>query len=303
MPEAPPTRPPERPADGSRERLPEHVTLPLLTLLTQQSLDEDYQHVAERRRAGSPLPARARSHRTAAIVVAAFALLVTVAALQTSRNAGITDASRATLVHQITANRARVADLQDRIVRQRERNVGLQSRLSRLNDTVRAAEARQRRLEVSTGFVAVTGPGVRIAVDDAPNGDPTQAVRDEDLALLVDGLWSAGAEAIAINGQRLTALTAIRNSGPAVHVNGRPLAPPYTVLAIGDTRTLQADLLDSTHGSEFYNLAHQLQFVYEMHNEDAMSLPAAPDRLLQLRHAVAGTAADQNDHVEGGSTP
>jgi uncharacterized protein YlxW (UPF0749 family) len=180
--------------------------------------------------------------------------------------------------------------------------VGLQERLDQMTSTAQTTVARMRRLETNTGFVAVSGPGVRATVDDAPNGDPAQAVRDEDLALLVDGLWSAGAEAIAINGQRLTTLSAIRNSGPAIHVNGRPLAPPYTVLAIGDTRTLQADLLDSTHGSEFYSLARQLQFAFELRNEDSMSLPAAPDRLLRLRHATAGTA-ERDDHIDEETTP
>jgi uncharacterized protein YlxW (UPF0749 family) len=284
-------------------QLPERVTMPLLTLITQQSLDEDYRHVAERRATEAPRPPRGGPHRTAALVIAVFGLLVTVAAVQTSRNASVTDASRATLVRQITAEREAVSSLQDEIVRLRERNVGLQERLGQVSNTAQTTVARMRRLETSTGFVAVSGPGVRVTVDDAPNGDPTQAVRDEDLALLVDGLWTAGAEAVAINGQRLTTLSAIRNSGPAIHVNGRPLAPPYTVLAIGDTRTLQANLLDSTHGSEFYSLASQLQFVYELHNEDSMDLPAAPDRLLRLRHVTVGTAAQQDDRIDEETTP
>jgi uncharacterized protein YlxW (UPF0749 family) len=283
-------------------QLPERVTMPLLTLITQQSLDEDYHHVAERRSPQAPRPSHGRPHRTAAVVIAVFGLLVTIAAVQTSRNASVNDASRVTLVQQITAERDRVSNLQDQIVRLRERNVGLQERLDQMTSTAQTTVARMRRLETNTGFVAVSGPGVRATVDDAPNGDPAQAVRDEDLALLVDGLWSAGAEAIAINGQRLTTLSAIRNSGPAIHVNGRPLAPPYTVLAIGDTRTLQADLLDSTHGSEFYSLARQLQFVFELRNEDSMSLPAAPDRLLRLRHATAGTA-ERDDHIDEETTP
>ena len=282
-------------------QLPERVTMPLLSLITQQSLDEDYRHVAERRSTQAPRPLQGRQHRTAAVVIAVFGLLVTIAAVQTSRNASVNDASRVTLVRQITGERDRVSNLQDQIVRLRERNVGLQERLGQVTSTAQTTVARMRRLETNTGFVAVSGPGVRVTVDDAPNGDPAQAVRDEDLALLVDGLWSAGAEAIAINGQRLTTLSAIRNSGPAIHVNGRPLAPPYTVLAIGDTRTLQADLLDSTHGSEFYSLARQLQFDFELRNEDSMSLPAAPDRLLRLRHATAGTA--ERDHIDEETTP
>ncbi|GAB3767310.1 uncharacterized protein YlxW (UPF0749 family) [Nocardioides ginsengisegetis] len=291
------------PAVRPAPQLPARVTLPLLTLITQQSLDEDYLHVAERRAATSPGPARIRPHRTAAVVVAVFGVLVTTAAVQTSRNASVNDASRATLISQITARRDSVSRLQDGIVAQRERNTRLQDTLARTTSAEQSAITRMRRLEVRTGFVPVRGEGVRITIDDPPGADGTEAVRDEDLALLVDGLWQAGAEAISINGQRLTALSAIRNASIAIHVNSRPISPPYTVLAIGDTRTLQANLLDTTHGLAFFDVAQQLGFVYELHNEDTLSLPAAPERLLRLRAAKAGTAADQNNHVDEENTP
>jgi uncharacterized protein YlxW (UPF0749 family) len=279
MPEAPP--------------LPDRVTLPLLTLITQQSFDEDYVHVAERRRAeGKPVERPAGgSHLMAAAVIAVFGLLVGTAAIQTSQEAGVNDQSRATLIARISERSAQVSRLQEQIVRLRGRNVGLADRLASVARTEASATARLQRLETTTGFGAVTGEGVRIVVDDAPDGDATQLVRDEDLALLADGLWNAGAEAIAINGQRLTALSAIRNVNVAVHVNTRPLSPPYTVRAIGDQQTLQARLLESTHGQQFYSLVDQLGFVFDVQNEDTMTLPAA--QLRPLGTAVAG-AAEQN---------
>jgi uncharacterized protein YlxW (UPF0749 family) len=195
---------------------------------------------------------------------------------------------------QINDRRETVSRLQDRIVWLQERNVDLEHQVADVSSAEQAASDRVLRLETQSGYVPVTGEGVRIQVDDAPNGDATQAVRDEDLAKLVDGLWAAGAEAIAINGQRLTVLSAIRNVNVAIHVNSRPLTPPYTVEAIGDTRTLQADLLDSTTGGEFFSLANQLGFVYSMQNVDDLSLPAA--RFPHLRSAREGTAADQRSH-------
>ena len=99
----------------------------------------------------------------------------------------------------------------------------------------------------------------------------------------------AGAEAIAINDQRLNNLGSIRNTGAAIHVNTRPLTAPYVVRAIGDTRTLQADLLETTHGSDFFSLADQLGFVYTMQNVDQLSLPAARQRpLRQVREPGPG---------------
>jgi len=282
-------------------QLPARVTMPLLTLITQQSLDEDYLHVAERRAAAAPAPSRTRPHRTAAVVIAVFGVLVTTAAVQTSRNADITDAGRATLVSQIGDRRATLSDLQDRMVQLRDTNVGLEQQLNQVTSTEEEASSRVRRLEAVAGFIPVTGEGVRIVVDDAPNGDATQAVRDEDLAKLVDGLWSAGAEAIAINGYRLTVLSAIRNVNVAIHVNSRPLTPPYTVEAIGDTRTLQANLLDSALGSEFFSLAEQLGFVYSMRNVDELTLPAA--RFPRLRSVQAGTSTDKKTHMDEETNP
>ncbi|NEE52029.1 DUF881 domain-containing protein, partial [Streptomyces sp. SID8455] len=79
-----------------------------------------------------------------------------------------------------------------------------------------------------SGATPVEGPGVKLVVDDAKNTDQggggpresssfadTGRVRDRDMQRVVNGLWESGAEAIAINGQRLTALSAIRAAGDA----------------------------------------------------------------------------------------
>ena len=63
---------------------------------------------------------------------------------------------------------------------------------------------------------------------------------DIDLQILVNGLWESGAEAISINGHRLSNLTAIRGAGDAITVDYRSLTRPYQIEAIGDPRTLPA---------------------------------------------------------------
>ena len=134
----------------------------------------------------------------------------------------------------------------------------------------------------------MSGPGVQITVEDAPNGE---AVRDEDLQRLVNGLWEGGAEAIAINGKRLTSRSSLRNSGAAINLNGSPpLSPPYVVSAIGDKDTLQANLLDTSTGLAFSNVADALGLPVTMKNVDDLTLPAAAQR--RLLFAVKGTAED-----------
>ena len=147
--------------------------------------------------------------------MAVFGLLVTVAAVQTSRNAPEANASRASLIEQIAGTqRPTWPRLQERLERLRTSTTDLRAALAQATDDEQALAARIDRLEAAHRLRGRSrGPGVRITVDDAPDGDVTQLVRDSDLATLVDGLWNAGAEAISVNGKRLTALTAFRNVG------------------------------------------------------------------------------------------
>lgn len=282
-------------------QLPRRVTMPLLEMITQQSLDEDYQHVAERRRATGETVNRPRRRTSATVAaVTAFGLLVTVAAVQTWRDADAKALGRNSLVERITLEKENVRVLQDRAGALRVDNSELESDLRELRRDEADVTSRVSRLGARTGYLAVRGPGIRIVVDDTPGGDPTtQAVRDEDLIALVTGLWDAGAEAIAINGQRLTVLSPIQNSGDAVHVNVRPLNPPYEVVAIGDPDALEARLLASTFGSVFFSVARTLGFVLRVENSDDVELPAAHVRA--LRHVQVKGQGPRKSPKKGGA--
>jgi uncharacterized protein YlxW (UPF0749 family) len=276
--------------------VPDRTRTPLLTLITQESLDEDYQHVAQQRaeaRAGSapgqddPAAPGRRRRWTAAAVVGGFGLLIAVAAVQTSEQSGVASSNRELLLRQIEQRQDLSTDLDRRIISLRESNYAQQDALDQATDAERAVSDRVTGLGAVTGFGAVSGPGVRVTVDDAPNGE---AVRDRDLALLVNGLWEAGAEAIAINGKRLTTRSALRNSGEAINLNGPPpLSPPYVVEAVGDNDTLQADLLDTSTGLAFSNVADALGFPVNVQNVRELALPAGAPRQLRLEHAVSRT--------------
>lgn len=138
---------------------------------------------------------------------------------------------------------------------------------------------------MTTGTEAVTGPGVRIQVDDSRDASSDQVVLDTDLQRLVNGLWASGAEAVDINGQRLTGLSAIRVAGEAITVNLRSLTRPYSIRAIGDPDQLAARFLDSPGGSWWLNLRSVYGLEFEMTTEESLTVPAAP--ALDLRHAAA----------------
>ena len=133
--------------------------------------------------------------------------MAAVVAVQTDREAPANELSRAALVEQIDTRSDDVRALQAEVARadplqRRGRQQQHRAPRRQLDDI----ETRVRRAELTTGFSAVHGPGVRITVDNRPGDDVDGEVLDEDLATLVDGLFEAGAEAVAINDQRINAL-------------------------------------------------------------------------------------------------
>lgn len=293
------------PVPGGQEAgrpLPEHVTTPLLTLITARSMDEDYAHVAQKRADGSgPRPQALRPHWSSVLAVAALGVMAAVVAVQTDREAPANELSRAALVEQIDNRSADVRALQADVARLTRFNATVASNSTDTQADLGDIEARVRRAELISGFSAVHGPGVRITVDNRPGGDVDGEVLDEDLATLVDGLFEAGAEAVAINDQRINALGGIRNTNRAVHVNGRPVNAPYVVSAIGDPRTLQARLVETYQGQQWFGRVNNFGFVYEAENVDDIRLPAAPDRV--LRDVIELDAAPSGGPAQEGSSP
>ncbi len=111
-----------------------------------------------------------------------------------------------------------------------------------------ALDAELQRLRIMAGVEEVMGPGVVVVMEDSIQPktrleDPNvYIIHDDDVLKVVNELRAAGAEAIAINGQRLTSLSEIRCTGPTISINGTRVAPPITILAIGDAHTLETGL-------------------------------------------------------------
>ena len=266
------------PAEQQQER----ISIGLIEYLSRHTLDEDYEQIA-RNRSGR----RSTWLATAAMLatLALFGVLVFTAASQTTRNAGTAEQDRTTLIDQVNARRASVQERNDRIRALRKENDQLDTDLLAGRQSGSGVFDRVRRLSVLTGGVTVKGQGVRVVVDDAPNAaSDRNKVLDSDLQKLVNGLWEAGAEAISINGQRLTNLSAIRQAGLAINVDYRPLTAPYTVLAIGNPNTLPSRFAETTHGATWFDLQKQVGLRFDIKTDRSLVLPAADE--LSLRYAT-----------------
>lgn len=146
-----------------------------------------------------------------------------------------------------------------------------------------------RTLAAVAGSAPVAGPGIVITLDDsrdALEGAPDAElgfVQDLDLQVLVNALWGAGAEAISINGHRLSSITAIRSAGRAILVGLAPLARPYVVEAIGPPQELQAQLARSTGGDHLSTLSDV--FGISVAVDSAEQLDLAGETARTLRYA------------------
>lgn len=104
-----------------------------------------------------------------------------------------------------------------------------------LNDTL-------KEIKLWAGLTEVEGPGMTITLrDSAKKGnisDMDRIIHDSDVLRVTNELWAAGAEAIEVNGNRLAGCSSIRCVGPVIHVDGRPIASPVMIRAIGNYETL-----------------------------------------------------------------
>ncbi|WEH19470.1 DUF881 domain-containing protein [Streptomyces sp. VNUA24] len=287
MPQQPPVR-----STPTRPSRPD-ASMSLLTNVMDHSLDDGYAEAAARRKAagaeGMPKTVRAKLGLAAGLVLAA--LVVTVGAAQARISAPVVAKEREELI--------------DRIQRETTTADELETSVDALRDDV---SARQRKaledgggrhgndlVSVLSGAVEVHGPGVRLVVNDSKDaarggdGDPretsgfsdTGRVRDRDMQRVVNGLWASGAEAISINGQRLTALSAIRAAGDAILVDNKPLAPPYTVLAVGDGQRLSTRFQNSPDGLYLHALKENFGIRPTISVEDDIKVPAAPSVIVR----------------------
>jgi uncharacterized protein YlxW (UPF0749 family) len=251
----------------------------LLNSILRHPVDPDYAAVAERTRLGGPPVRRARW--AVLLIGLLVGVLVTVSALQTSQRAPALATERAELITRIRATeqqldgeRAEADRLTADITRLRTARLGGDS------DAVRQ-QAEITALEPAVGAAAVTGPGLVVVVDDAAGDEDDDRVLDLDLQMLANGLWESGAEAVAINGHRLTTLTAIRGAGEAITVDYRSLTRPYRVEAIGDPRTLPARFAESSGGTWWHELAQNRGMRFETSGVDGLTLPADPGMVLR----------------------
>ncbi|WP_162007878.1 DUF881 domain-containing protein [Heliorestis convoluta] len=194
------------------------------------------------------------NQRVQAIIIATvicffvgFSLMV-----QWRTQAEITKAAEGYSVDELTSKLIQIEQSKDALSAQ---IMELRAQLNRYRegeDSRQALEQTLERTRLDAGFVALEGPGVIITLDDSPLAQDFQFssldnlndyyIHDWYLRELVNALWTGGAEAIAINHQRLISTSEIFCGGTTIFVNRDFITPPFVIKAVGDPKNLSASV-------------------------------------------------------------
>ncbi len=174
-----------------------------------------------------------------------------------------------------------------RLKESQRQTVALQSEVDQLSSQVNNAEVRNLKNEASrlagpAQLEAVTGPGLRVVLDDAPRDVPIPegaspddlVVHQQDLQAVVNALWAAGAEAMMLMDQRVISTSAVRCVGSTLRLQGQVYSPPYIIKAIGDPAALQQALDQSPEISIYRQYVTAFGLGYEVTEYASIPMPA-----------------------------
>jgi uncharacterized protein YlxW (UPF0749 family) len=287
----------------------------LLTSMMERPLDPGYAAAARRREASGLEPSTGIRTPMLIVAVLVIGLMLAAAALALRGDQSSVATARADLIRQINQRRT-ISDQRVSQARALQAQIAERQRAVLVGqDAGRAAEL--ARLELASGAGAVRGPGIVLTLDDAPSPDPaganndprTQAQKDEgrvlarDLQIVTNSLWQAGAEAVSVNGQRLTSKSAIRFAGEAILVNFRPLARPYVIRAIGDPKSISVEFAGGSGGAYLQSLQDNFHIKVTSADSGNLVLPAATSLTVQWAKIPTAASPSASTPVTSSTEP
>lgn len=157
----------------------------------------------------------------------------------------------------------------------------------------------EKATALSLGMQEVTGPGVRLAMWDAPQTEDNLArftpddlvVHQQDLQGAINALWAGGAEAMTLQGQRVTPTTAFRCVGNVLLLHGQVYSPPFVVEAVGDPSALTEAVDNSPVLQVYQQYVDVVQLGWEFAEQESVTAPAA-SRAPSLKYATVPEDTD-----------
>jgi uncharacterized protein YlxW (UPF0749 family) len=227
-------------------------------------------------------------------VVFALAGLLATTSAQTARGTDLRSEGRtdtADLIaeqqHREQVQEADVARLQQRVAQLAQAAAPSGSKLEGLGQEA-------ARLAPAAGATPVRGPAIRVELDDAPHLDAVPdgfqpddlVVHQQDVQAVVNALWSAGAEAMMLQDQRVVSTSAVRCVGNVLILQDRVYSPPYRITAIGDPARMERALDDSEALQIYREYVDAVGLGWSVQRLGTIRMPGYEGSLL-LQHARA----------------
>jgi len=215
--------------------------------MTEGDQPTDAEHGRHELPAGEPAPAprrrRTRSQVAFGVLGVVLCLVLGIAIVtqvrQTESGDSLETARPADLLVLLGSLQQREAALNTEVAELQRNLAAMQAAGTSDQAAIQNAQARLAALSILIGTVAATGPGVSITI-----ADPGPGVAPETMLDVINELRAAGAEAMEVrSGQQAVRVgvdTWVVGSPGALVIDNLTLAPPYSVLAIGDPPTLAA---------------------------------------------------------------
>lgn len=243
----------------------------LLEGIADTALDDDYYEVR-------PDSSKGNATLVTGIGLALFALLMTVALIQNRNDRPANQVEVNTLISSIQNRKASVQQNSVEAEKLRTQVEKLKKASSRIDPKIEA-------LRLITSDSEAFGPGIVVTVDDSSGARANGRVTDFDLQRLANGLWYAGAEAISINGNRLSSLSSIRSAGASIKVNYHSIGTPYVITALGDSSTLADRLAENPAGRYWARRVAKAGIRFDVDKESGLRVPATPAQRMAILHA------------------
>ena len=204
-----------------------------------------------------------------------LAVLLTVSYTQQQERTKLSATRREELAALVLNRQRRAAAIEKELATLRERADSL-----RRHKPGRAAALQQQIEQLATfaGDTSLKGPGLIITLADSSfagkQNTPDFSIQDIDVQLVVNELWLGGAEAIAVNGQRIVSTTAVRSAGKAILVNYKVLTSPYRIAAIGDVAKMQHLFNASSVAHRFHTWTQVYGLSLSIRTQSQLFIPA-----------------------------
>lgn len=243
----------------------------------------DRSPLATRRRRTLARSPRQRSLAWRISVPVAFACagLLAITSMVNARGTDLRGGRHGSLIELVNAQSQQVAQL-------RQDAEALQQRIDGLTADVEGAKVETLQEQVDAlrtpaGLESMTGPGLVVSLNDAPNDQEVPAganpnvlvVHQQDIQAVLNAFWAGGAEAVSLQGQRIISTTGVKCVGNTVVLQGVPYAPPYKLVALGNLEAMDAALTNSPEVANYraytappYNLG------FEIRQDENLVVPA-----------------------------